>query len=168
VSVTGGVCADGRCFRCVQRRRYYPDVPLVWVGDVPRHLIYEGNPLCWVGRRPRSKRPEKMREYRRQYDARKRAEDPEAWQDRRRRKDRRWRHGLTDAEWEDLVAQQDGLCAICREGPAANLDHNHRTGQRRALLCNRCNLGLGYFDDDPRRLALAMLYLLAYQEEVSA
>jgi len=49
--------------------------------------------------------------------------------------------------WES----QDGKCAICGkqfQTPFnARVDHNHRTGEVRGLLCHRCNVGLGYIED---------------------
>jgi hypothetical protein len=63
--------------------------------------------------------------------------------------------GLTPQEHAELLAQQDGRCAICRQAAKLDLDHCHATGRTRGLLCRRCNLGLGHFEDDglspPRR-----------------
>lgn len=52
-------------------------------------------------------------------------------------------------------------CAICQSKPRARLhiDHNHKTGKYRGLLCDNCNLGLGHFKDSPTLLALAIEYL---------
>jgi Recombination endonuclease VII len=46
-----------------------------------------------------------------------------------------------------LHQQQEGKCAICKEPmERPNLDHNHKTGKIRGLLCPRCNLGLGFYE----------------------
>lgn len=86
------------------------------------------------------------------------------------REDRRQRnlkrnYGMTTAQYDALVIQQNGLCAICGE-PGENhsskrlvVDHDHSTDAVRALLCSTCNLGLGAFKDDPERLAKAIEYL---------
>jgi hypothetical protein len=72
------------------------------------------------------------------------------------------RHGelaATKAEVSEMLVSQDGLCAICYEEPATDLDHDHATGELRGMLCKRCNLALGLFDDDPERLRFAAEYV---------
>ncbi|WP_460458771.1 endonuclease VII domain-containing protein [Angustibacter peucedani] len=71
------------------------------------------------------------------------------------------RYGLTAEDVESMRAEQRGLCAICRRvlGPGAHVDHDHRTGAVRGLLCFTCNVGLGNFKDDPGRLEQAARYL---------
>ncbi len=54
---------------------------------------------------------------------------------------------------------QNGLCAMCRDGPAAHVDHDHVSGQVRGLLCFNCNAGLGLFKDRTVVLAAAITYL---------
>jgi hypothetical protein len=74
--------------------------------------------------------------------------------------------GMALDEYDVMFAAQGGVCAICLRPPTvqqrkANLavDHDHATGKRRSLLCNRCNLGLGYLDDDSALLHAAARYL---------
>ena len=70
---------------------------------------------------------------------------------------------ISDAEYKALLDKQGGVCAICRERPKGKLavDHAHSTGKVRGLLCNFCNVGLGLFRDDERRLLAAVEYLKA-------
>lgn len=42
------------------------------------------------------------------------------------------------------------------------MDHNHETNQVRGILCSNCNVGLGYFKDEPGRLGQAIKYLMDY------
>lgn len=60
------------------------------------------------------------------------------------------------------------VCAICGTPPSPvrrlALDHDHVTGAFRGRLCTRCNMGLGFFADDPVRLRAALKYLQAGQE----
>jgi len=61
---------------------------------------------------------------------------------------------------------QKGVCAVCgrvetwRLPRKLSVDHDHLTGIVRGLLCHRCNIGIGYFEDDPERLHSAAKYLL--------
>jgi hypothetical protein len=52
-----------------------------------------------------------------------------------------------------------GLCAICREAPAAHVDHDHETGRVRGLLCFNCNGALGRFRDRRDLMLAAIAYL---------
>ncbi len=80
-----------------------------------------------------------------------------------RRKRYQWvrrKYGLSAADWDELVALHGGACAICgTAGEELAVDHCHRTGRVRGLLCHDCNLGLGRFRDDPGRLQGAIDYL---------
>lgn len=69
------------------------------------------------------------------------------------------RYGITSLEADAMLAQQNGLCAICGAAPAVHVDHDHATGQVRALLCFNCNGGLGQFKDDPAVLRAAAEYV---------
>ena len=69
------------------------------------------------------------------------------------------RYGITAAEADHLLKNQQGLCAICKAAPAVHVDHDHSTGAVRALLCFNCNGGLGQFRDDPLVLHAAAFYV---------
>lgn len=75
------------------------------------------------------------------------------------------RYGLIPERYEELLQAQDGRCAICRQTPETfMIDHDHKTGRVRGLLCPGCNLGLGHFKDDPDRLLAAKEYLVSAKE----
>lgn len=70
------------------------------------------------------------------------------------------------SSWEHYVVlreAQDNRCAICGkqavENHSLDVDHDHRTGKVRALLCNACNQALGLMKDNPQRLRKAAAYL---------
>lgn len=93
-----------------------------------------------------------------------------------RKRQRKNRRGLTEDAFLTLLAAQDGRCAnpgcetILVEGKALHLDHDHACcpGAKscgkciRGLLCNRCNLGVGLFYNDPDRLRGMAQYLENY------
>ncbi len=72
-------------------------------------------------------------------------------------------YGISTLEYQRLFDQQGGVCAICKKpndcGRRLSVDHDHKTGKVRGLLCGRCNTGLGYFRDDARVLIRAARYL---------
>jgi hypothetical protein len=76
---------------------------------------------------------------------------------------RRDLYGLEYADYERLVEAQRGLCLVCRQlppdGASLSVDHDHKSGIIRGLLCSPCNQGLGIFREDPRRLRSAADYL---------
>ena len=70
------------------------------------------------------------------------------------------RYRCTDEEYEELFRRQNGKCAICgMEVEKLVIDHDHKTGKIRGLLCDSCNWGLGHFKDNPEYLRNAIDYL---------
>jgi hypothetical protein len=78
-------------------------------------------------------------------------------------------YGISVQEYDKLVKNQDGKCCICGEIPKRWLvvDHCHKTGVIRGLLCDDCNMALGRFKDDPVLLTKALEYLLKQREPPS-
>lgn len=80
----------------------------------------------------------------------------------------RRRYGITLEEYDAMAAAQDERCAICNKRPtmaqpSLAVDHDHRTGQVRGLLCARCNHDLlGIFGDDPAFYMRAEEYLVEH------
>lgn len=60
---------------------------------------------------------------------------------------------------EELLADQDGVCAICGAANPEHVDHDHATGYIRGILCFNCNGGLGQFRDSIKYLGKAIDYL---------
>ncbi len=63
------------------------------------------------------------------------------------------KYGLTQEQYDQLLASQDGRCATCgTDEPGAKgwcIDHCHKGGHVRALLCSRCNVILGWVGENP-------------------
>ena len=78
-------------------------------------------------------------------------------------------YGLTLEDYDAMIVEQNGVCAVCKmpeEDPRRKhlcVDHDHETGKVRALLCNRCNRGMGIWRDNIHLLEQAVLYLKRYQ-----
>ena len=79
------------------------------------------------------------------------------------------RYGITYAEYCAIAESQNGLCAICHcpqsNGRRLYVDHNHYTGEVRALLCHKCNLGISNFNEDRELLAAAAKYLASFSSQ---
>ena len=68
-----------------------------------------------------------------------------------------------------MFAEQDGLCAICRQKggqKGIGVDHDHETDAVRGLLCTRCNIGIGQLKHSIQLLAAAIQYLLRSQQVI--
>ena len=70
-------------------------------------------------------------------------------------------YGMSVEEYESMLEAQGGACRICggRHVRALAVDHCHRTGRIRGLLCSNCNTALGMMKDDPLTVARAAAYL---------
>mgnify|MGYP000456790067 CR=1 FL=1 len=77
------------------------------------------------------------------------------------------RFGLLPHELKELCEKSEGKCAICEAPPESernarpnlSIDHCHTTGRIRGLLCTRCNIALGSFDDNEDYLLKAIEYI---------
>ena len=89
-----------------------------------------------------------------------------------RRRRLRERYKLTTEEFDELRESQAGRCAICRKEDSSEsglvVDHDHRTGRVRGLLCNGCNVGLGFLQDDHEVLTAAAAYLVDFSRQASS
>ena len=72
---------------------------------------------------------------------------------------RTYRYGITDEQYQTMLIEQHGRCACCWEQDKLVVDHDHKTGTVRGLLCSPCNKGMGFFRDDIRNLKTAIMYL---------
>lgn len=80
---------------------------------------------------------------------------------------RKRKYGLTPEQYDAEVARCGGSCPMCGESAKLVVDHDHRTGAFRSLLCDRCNRLLGVADDSVDLLQAAIDYLTCHKETTS-
>lgn len=79
----------------------------------------------------------------------------------------RYDYNLSLEKYKELCKNQKDCCAICKKhktklkdrGSRLCVDHCHKTGKIRGLLCQKCNRALGLFDDNKKSLNSAIKYL---------
>jgi len=76
---------------------------------------------------------------------------------------RQSKYGITTADYKAMVEAQGGRCKVCDQEAKLVIDHCHRGGQVRALLCDRCNRLLGIADDSQDLLVRAVEFLKQHQ-----
>ncbi|MEU8705689.1 endonuclease VII domain-containing protein [Streptomyces sp. NPDC048565] len=69
------------------------------------------------------------------------------------------RYGMTEAQRDDMLSSQSGVCTICPVASALHVDHCHKTGRVRGVVCFNCNSAIGKLGDDPDSLRRAIAYL---------
>lgn len=73
------------------------------------------------------------------------------------------RYGLSLDDYDRMLISQSGRCLVCgndfKHSRDSNVDHCHKTGRVRGILCTACNSGIGYFRDDPTIMESAITYL---------
>lgn len=80
-------------------------------------------------------------------------------------------YGIKVEEYDKMFIEQGGVCKICKKPQTVqnrkngrvvshlHVDHCHKTGKVRGLLCHNCNFALGYFKDSKLNLISALKYL---------
>ena len=85
-------------------------------------------------------------------------------------------YGIDAAVYARMLAEQKGVCAICEQPETKiekghvrqlSVDHNHKTGAVRGLLCSNCNVAIGLFCDDVAVLQRAIGYLRKHRGDVT-
>ena len=99
-----------------------------------------------------------MKKFRREYRA------SEEGKKKRKSQKLKYKYGLSEEEYLNMYVAQGNKCAICEREvtPFTKLsyvDHCHRTGKVRGILCRSCNWGLGNFKDSEESLMKASVYL---------
>lgn len=156
-----------RCLYCQVKLTKHNSSP-----SMMKHRRYSCR-KCWASRQKRYSESAKARDPK--YLAKKKAKvaaRQAGWTEERRERERRraygsWivrKYGITLAQYDYLLKEQGGVCAICRcdkpNGKGAwHIDHCHRTGAVRGILCSKCNFVVGLCGDNPSILSAAATYL---------
>lgn len=73
------------------------------------------------------------------------------------------KYGISIKQKEQMMNKQNNKCSICKKdfenSKDCNVDHNHKTGKIRGLLCFKCNCGIGYLNENVKILQKAIKYL---------
>jgi len=163
------------CTECVMAQRAYAKVYADKNREVMRERVrkYRADRPGYgaeYAAKYRADNREKRAAYNKQYATEHKAEGAanqaryrERHPNRRRELDLRRKYNLTPAEYDAMLAEQSGQCAICDKPPSTGkplfVDHDHDTGEVRGLLCSRCNWALGQLGDGPELVARALSYL---------
>lgn len=79
-----------------------------------------------------------------------------------------YKYGITEEQFNVMNDEQQGLCKSCGQPETRKntknlaVDHNHKTGEVRGLLCQRCNTALGLLDEDPKRIEALLGYINSF------
>lgn len=80
-------------------------------------------------------------------------------------------YGITEEDYLRMLAEQKGVCKICLQQETAkvrdkvkrlSVDHCHKTGEVRGLLCHKCNTTLGKYEDKIETFERFIEYLSAF------
>lgn len=89
-------------------------------------------------------------------------DNPEKCKESRRKSNLKKKYGISVEEYDKQFKEQNGRCYLCNsqgERRRLNVDHCHKTGAVRKLLCDKCNLALGLVDDSVELLENFIRYL---------
>jgi hypothetical protein len=82
-----------------------------------------------------------------------------------------WKFGITKEQYDIMLQEHQEGCAVCRQpcqtGRQLGVDHNHKTGMNRGLLCYKCNLALGYLNEDENLIWNLLEYMKKYNIKVA-
>lgn len=166
-AVSGSKLRNGRsarCAICYKRSR----------------IKYNDGLTSW--QRWKARNPELVKEYAKKY---RNSEKGKAWwrgyveknKEKIELRRKLWRYGLSIDQWGELQSRANGLCEICHlpetktvNGTlrALSIDHDHRTGCVRGLLCDRCNTVIGAVEESPELLRLLIEYIEQHSAQRAA
>lgn len=106
---------------------------------------------------------------RKEWRKRDKKKNPKKYADYEFKRGLRRNYNLTVEQYNKMLEQQKHCCAICGKHASKfkrrlHVDHDHKTGQIRALLCTKCNPTLGYIDESPELLDKIRHYLEKFKK----
>lgn len=88
------------------------------------------------------------------------------YQDNQRDNHLRRLYGISIQDYNTIFERQNGKCAICKKESEAtgknsrlHVDHDHKTGKTRGLICYKCNIAMGFLAEDEERIYRILDYL---------
>jgi hypothetical protein len=153
----------GDCLRCIRRRAslkyYYSHI------EVVREYTkkYNSNNRGAIAIKSRAFR-EKNKERLKARAEELRKLNPEKFKETQFAGHIKRRYGLTVDRYKQIMFEQNGGCAICKRPFSGmkqrpHIDHSHKTGTVRGILCNPCNSGIGYFHENIERMISGIEYV---------
>lgn len=79
--------------------------------------------------------------------------------ERNKRQQLKREYGITPEIHQAMMAKQRGRCAVCGDQKPLHIDHCHKVGRVRELLCNACNSAEGFLRSDPERTRAMLAYV---------
>lgn len=92
-----------------------------------------------------------------------RLKNPEKAKIVKRRSVLKHKYGITLEDYQDLLTKQNSKCAICKREIGLCIDHDHKTGKTRGLLCHACNRAIGLLKENEEILKNAIYYINKYK-----
>jgi hypothetical protein len=147
---------DRVCTRCGHTGEFYPDKSKkdgIHSICVACHKTYQKN-LHARDSEARNRQLERSKKYREL--------NPEKYKLGIRNATLKKKYGITIEEYNSMLATQNNQCAVCFDAPKhqrLHVDHNHKTGKVRGLLCQACNVSIGKMKESPELLRRLALYI---------
>lgn len=69
------------------------------------------------------------------------------------------KYGITTEQYEQQKEKQNGRCLLCNSEKKLCIDHDHKTGVFRGLLCNNCNRSLGLLKENIETMQKMIIYV---------
>lgn len=154
----------GFCEKCYNRKKYNGEIPGVKMAKCHPGKANRSNGLCQycynkkIQSSPDQKK--KKRAYQRRYYRNNKDNQTDYFLKRK--------YGVSLSQYKELLEEQGGVCAICkRVNHTKNklaVDHNHKTGNYRGLLCSKCNTALGQLDENIDYMLAMIGYISKFKD----